>query len=331
MIKNRKASLLRLVIVSLPLALLVPAAPAPSHAAVDVAISITTPPPPLPIYAQPAIPGPGYLWVPGYWAWGPGGYYWVPGTWILPPAVGLLWTPGYWAWRNGFYVWNAGYWGPHVGFYGGVVYGFGYNGVGYFGGLWDHGVFRYNAAVNNFGGVHITNVYRETVVNNNSFGRASFNGGRGGTNAQPTGAQVAAEHDRHEGPTSSQAQHEHAASGNHDFLASVNHGRPNVAGTSEAGSFSGHGVVGTTNVVHNPQNGGQQHGGQQGSGQQSGGQHPVKQVSQPPHHNNQVQHEQQAHNGPQHSNGGQPHNQGGQQSDKRGGGEPHGEEHHDNH
>ena len=26
---------------------------------------------------------------------------------------------------------NAGYWGPHVGFYGGINYGYGYGGVGY--------------------------------------------------------------------------------------------------------------------------------------------------------------------------------------------------------
>jgi WXXGXW repeat (2 copies) len=48
---------------------------------------------------QPEIPAPGYIWTPGYWAYGTDGYYWVPGTWVQPPAVGLLWTPGYWGWR----------------------------------------------------------------------------------------------------------------------------------------------------------------------------------------------------------------------------------------
>src|ERR1035441_1800434 len=33
------------------------------------------PPPPLPDYDQPQSPGDGYLWTPGYWAWGQGGYY----------------------------------------------------------------------------------------------------------------------------------------------------------------------------------------------------------------------------------------------------------------
>ncbi|MGC2080986.1 MAG: hypothetical protein WA728_34240, partial [Xanthobacteraceae bacterium] len=45
----------------------------------DHVISVDVPPPPLPIYEQPIIPGPGYLWVPGYWAWSDDfGYYWVP-------------------------------------------------------------------------------------------------------------------------------------------------------------------------------------------------------------------------------------------------------------
>jgi len=73
-------------------------------------VSITIAPPVLPVYVQPALPGPGYIWTPGYWAYGDDGYYWVPGTWVLPPAVGVLWTPGYWGWHDGIYAWNAGYW-----------------------------------------------------------------------------------------------------------------------------------------------------------------------------------------------------------------------------
>ena len=61
-------------------------------------------------------------------------------TWVSPPAVGVLWTPGYWGWVDGVYLWHAGYWGPHIGFYGGVNYGFGYGGVGCQGGYWRGGV-----------------------------------------------------------------------------------------------------------------------------------------------------------------------------------------------
>src|SRR6476646_4760530 len=72
-----------------------------------VVVRIDTPPPPLPVYVQPVIPGPDYMWTPGYWAWGSVGYYWVPGTWVLAPTPRLFWTPGYWGWRDGIYVWRG--------------------------------------------------------------------------------------------------------------------------------------------------------------------------------------------------------------------------------
>jgi hypothetical protein len=85
----------------------------------------------LPDYDQPPSPGDGYLWTPGYWGWGQGGYYWVPGGWVEAPYEGALWTPGYWGYHNHRYGFYRGYWGPHIGFYGGVDYGFGYVGIGY--------------------------------------------------------------------------------------------------------------------------------------------------------------------------------------------------------
>jgi len=29
----------------------------------------------LPVYVQPICPEPGYIWAPGYWAYGPDGYF----------------------------------------------------------------------------------------------------------------------------------------------------------------------------------------------------------------------------------------------------------------
>jgi len=211
-------------------------------------ITITIAPPELPVYEQPAIPDPGYLWSPGYWAYGPDGYFWVPGTWVLPPTVGLLWTPGYWGWRDGIYVWNEGYWGPQIGFYGGVYYGFGYDGVGYEGGYWNNGVFTYNRAVNNFGSVIITNVYEKTVIVEPGATRVSFNGGTGGTTAQPTPQQEAAAHERHIAATPAQIQHVQMASTNKALLASANHGQPAIAATAKPGVFSGKGVVAAREV-----------------------------------------------------------------------------------
>ena len=226
----------------LPALLLLLALPIVSHAQVGVGVSITLEPPALPVYEQPEMPADGYLWTPGYWAWGPEGYYWVPGTWVEPPSAGLLWTPGYWGWSNGVYLFNTGYWGPHIGFYGGVNYGFGYGGVGFEGGYWRGGGFYYNRAVMNVGSVHVTNVYEKTVIVNNNT-HVSFNGGAGGTAARPTPTEMAAAHEHHVEPTSMQTEHAHAASTNHALLASVNHGSPAIAATAKPGVFAGKGVV----------------------------------------------------------------------------------------
>jgi hypothetical protein len=177
----RSIGFVRLLLSGLVLfALVTLAMPASSFA--QFSVSITVAPPALPVYVQPVVPGPGYIWTPGYWAWSPyyGDYYWVPGTWVLAPRVGVLWTPGYWGWGGNAFRWNEGYWGPHIGFYGGVNYGFGYTGSGYEGGYWNHGAFFYNRSVNNVSNVtNITNVYNKTVVNNVTVNNVSYSGGRG--------------------------------------------------------------------------------------------------------------------------------------------------------
>ncbi len=146
------------------LALVILAVPAVSRA--QFSASITVAPPELVVYQQPICPQEGYLWTPGYWAYGDEGYFWVPGTWVEPPTVGYLWTPGYWGWNDGAYAWSGGYWGPQVGFYGGVNYGYGYGGNGYEGGYWRDNQFSYNTSVNNFGGEHYRNTYNKTVIVN---------------------------------------------------------------------------------------------------------------------------------------------------------------------
>jgi hypothetical protein len=209
----------------------------------QIGISITVAPPVLPVYVQPAIPAPGYLWVPGYWAWSDdGGYYWVPGTWVEPPQPGLLWTPGYWGWVNGAYLWHGGYWGAHVGFYGGVNYGFGYGGSGYAGGYWSHGAFFYNRSVNRIGvGVHIVNVYERPVPAVNV--HVSFNGGVGGIQAHATAAELSAGRERHFEPVVAQRQQEQLAGRNPALRESNNHGHPGIAATARPGRFSGAGVI----------------------------------------------------------------------------------------
>jgi WXXGXW repeat (2 copies) len=207
------------------LALLAAAIPASSFGA--VAISITIAPPVMPVYVQPACPGDGYMWTPGYWAYGPAGYFWVPGVWVVAPHPGLLWTPGYWGFEGGAYLWHVGYWGPHVGFYGGVNYGFGFPGVGFVGGVWAGGVFRYNTAVVSVNSAVVHNVYVDrTVIHNTTIvNRVAFNG-PGGIATRPTPGEVAFAREQHFQPTAAQLSHQNLASQDHNQLASVNHGRP---------------------------------------------------------------------------------------------------------
>jgi hypothetical protein len=211
----------------------------------QIGISITVGPPPLPVYEQPLCPAEGYIWTPGYWAYDydDGDYYWVPGTWVEPPQVGFLWTPGYWGWGGDRFFFHEGYWGPHVGFYGGISYGYGYFGEGYEGGRWDHGRFFYNRSVNNVNVVNIHNVYNTTIINRTTINRVSYNGGNGGINARARSEDEIAARDRHFGPIAAQNEHMQVARNDRQLRASVNQGRPPVAATPRPGAFNDRGIV----------------------------------------------------------------------------------------
>src|SRR5215470_19819323 len=238
MTMSRCAKIRNLLVAALILApmLALPAA----QAQISVGLSINIAPPVLPVYEQPPLPAPGYIWTPGYWSYGEAGYFWVPGVWVMPPTAGLLWTPGYWGFESGVYGWHAGYWGPHVGFYGGVNYGFGYGGDGFAGGEWRGGVFAYNRAVANFGTVRVTNVYedrviveRTTIVNTE---HVSFNGGSG-LQVRATAVEMQAANERHFEATHDQVEHVNFAAQDRAQLASVNLGRPAMMASGNVGAY----------------------------------------------------------------------------------------------
>jgi len=213
-------------------------APAASFAAVFISVGFA--PPALPVYVQPVAPADGYLWQPGYWAYSPGGYYWVPGVWVRPPMVGVLWTPGYWGWGGSAFLWHEGYWGPHVGFYGGINYGFGYGGVGFFGGRWVGGAFAYNTAVMHVNTTIIHNTYIDnTHVNVNVGVHTAFNGGAGGIQARPTAEEQQWSHENHIAPTAEQQNHMQLAHADHSNFASANGGHPQYAAMSRVGERAG--------------------------------------------------------------------------------------------
>jgi hypothetical protein len=202
-------------------------APAGDEEAEQPTETAPQPPPPLPDYDQPPCPGDGYIWTPGYWAYAPTGYYWVPGVWVAPPYSGALWTPGYWAFSAGHYGWFPGHWGLHIGFYGGVNYGFGYVGSGYEGGYWNSGHFTYNRVYNNVNTTVIHNVYNynaNTRIRNVT--RVSFNGGQGGVVARPGPAELAARREPYAPRMTTQVTHEQTYRANRQQFVAVNHGRP---------------------------------------------------------------------------------------------------------
>jgi WXXGXW repeat (2 copies) len=209
----------------------------------DVEIRTTVAPPPLPDYEQPPCPEDGYIWTPGYWHWVGGDYVWIPGTWVQPPRVGVLWTPGYWGFVGGNYGWHAGYWGPHVGFYGGVNYGFGYVGVGFAGGHWAGNNFAYNTTVNNVNSTVVHNTYNTTVVNNITINKVSYNGGSGGITATASAQERAAAQEPHVPPTPMQRQHVQEAIKNPALAAKANGGHPSIAATSRPAVFTGSSVT----------------------------------------------------------------------------------------
>jgi len=210
------------------LALLVSLIPASSFAGVFISVGFA--PPMLPIYDQPPCPDAGLIWTPGYWDYGPDGYYWVPGAWVPAPFIGALWTPPYWGWDSGLYMFHPGYWGTSVGYYGGVNFGFGYFGVGFFGGRWRGRDFMYNTAVWNVDRGRVRSTYNDRGnwdryrVGRGS--RASYSGGPGGIRYSPSREERQAMQGRRMGETPVQRSHQSSARSDRSSYFRNNQGRP---------------------------------------------------------------------------------------------------------
>lgn len=224
----------RYLLLAASLSLIPVSSPIPSSA--QVMISVGFAPPVLPVYEQPLCPTDGYLWTPGYWAYGEAGYYWVPGAWVPAPQPGYLWTPPYWGFEGAAYIFHSGYWGPHVGYYGGVNYGFGYMGIGFVGGEWRGSHFAYNTAVVRVNTTVIHNTYvNRTVVHNATIvndRRVAYSGGPNGIRHQPTAEERRFSEERHVAPTAVQTRHIEAARNDPQQRFNGNHGRPATVASS---------------------------------------------------------------------------------------------------
>ena len=95
-------------------------------------------------------------------------------------------------WR---YFWHRRLLGPHIGYYGGINYGFGYFGTGFYGGYWNGGRFWYNRAYGHFGRGFRGGFYNRTYAGfDGRPGRRilrahAANGLRGSVNRQPSAAE----------------------------------------------------------------------------------------------------------------------------------------------
>ena len=68
------------------------------------------PPPPARAEVYGVAPGPGFVWVTGYWGWRGGRYAWEPGRWARPPRPRSVWVPGYWEGHHNRYRYHEGHW-----------------------------------------------------------------------------------------------------------------------------------------------------------------------------------------------------------------------------
>ncbi len=74
------------------------------------AVFVRLGPPVYPVEVVPVAPGPGYVWIRGYWAWGGAAYYWVPGRWEARPRPYAVWVEGRWRREHRGWYWAPGRW-----------------------------------------------------------------------------------------------------------------------------------------------------------------------------------------------------------------------------
>jgi len=69
------------------------------------------PPPPPPVYGPVAVaPGPGFIWINGWYDLVGGRWVWHPGYWARPPHPGYVWVEPHWEHRGNGWVRHGGRW-----------------------------------------------------------------------------------------------------------------------------------------------------------------------------------------------------------------------------
>jgi WXXGXW repeat (2 copies) len=68
------------------------------------------PPPPVAYGLVGVAPGPGFVWINGYYNWAGGRYAWVPGRWVRPPHPGAVWHAPEWRHEGRGWRYHEGRW-----------------------------------------------------------------------------------------------------------------------------------------------------------------------------------------------------------------------------
>ena len=72
---------------------------------------VVTQDPPAPLYETVGVaPGPGFIWIGGYYHWNGGRWVWYRGHFARPPHAGAVWIGPRYEFRGGHRVYIRGYW-----------------------------------------------------------------------------------------------------------------------------------------------------------------------------------------------------------------------------
>ncbi len=83
---------------------------APVQIALPIVTDVMVAPPQMRFERRPPPPGPGFVWVGGYWSWNGSAHAWTSGQWQAPPQQGQTWVAPQWRHRGRHWMFRQGGW-----------------------------------------------------------------------------------------------------------------------------------------------------------------------------------------------------------------------------
>ena len=77
---------------------------------VPVAYYAPVPPPPVKVEVRPVSPGPGFVWIDGFWGYEGGHHIWQAGRWEKPPRANAHYVAPRWDRKGNQYAFREGHW-----------------------------------------------------------------------------------------------------------------------------------------------------------------------------------------------------------------------------